>query len=164
VEVSPGDLLPHVRRLIESLNVQQIQHLDTRTAGSRWPGRREIVWLADKFLRLPEHFRDAERILLRLALAETEAYANHATGLWKPIFGPFVSATSIAFAERLQLLESRFDTKDKTQIDLCFGGLSEALRSYGPIIGRPLGPPVVAGRIPPLDWQPANEQELKECW
>ena len=142
VEVEPQTLLPQLRRLIESISIEELRQLHKGYASSGWPARRELVWLADKFLRLPEHFADAERILLRFALAETEAYANNATGVWKKIFRPLLSGTSIPVAERLQLLEQRFQTEDKAQIALCLGALDESLMADGPLVGRPLGPPV----------------------
>ncbi|HTU91967.1 MAG TPA: hypothetical protein VMF69_17930, partial [Gemmataceae bacterium] len=108
-------------------------------------------------------FADSERILLRLALAETEVYANNASGVWKDLFRPLLSGTPIPFTERIRLLEERFQTRDASQISLCLGALDGPLTMHGPIIGRMLGPPVIAGRIPPPDWYPSNNKERREC-
>jgi hypothetical protein len=176
VEVEPCTLLPRLRRLIESLPVEELRKLHGPTPVANGDGhplrqnvggqnaRRELVWLADKFLHLPEHFADAERILLRLALAETEPYSNNASGVWKDIFRPYLSGTSLPFTERLQLLEQRFQTTDETQLALCLDVLPGPLSADRPLASRVLGPPIVAGRIPPADWEPADAEEEHECW
>src|SRR5262249_8510413 len=148
----------HGRYSGEQRNLEEMQQ---RAGGQA--ARRELVWLAEKFLRLQEHFADAERILLRLALAETEIYANNATGVWKNLFRPLLSGTPVPFRDRLRLLEQRFQTDGKAQRALCLAALGGPLRAGYPA-GRLLGPPVVAGRIPPPDWQPNNVQEARECW
>lgn len=164
VEAEPQTLLPMLRRLVEATDLEELRQLPTHNTSRRWPVRRELVWLADKFLRLPEHFEDAERILWRLALAETEVYANNATGVWKGIFRPLLSGTPVALAARLKLLKHRFEISNEAQIGLCLQALGETLENVAPIMGRPLGPPVVAGKIPPSDWYPKNAQESRECW
>jgi hypothetical protein len=163
VEIEPKTLLPHLRRLIESTSAEELQQLH-RGYSNGQPARRALVWLADKLLRLHEHFADAERILLRLALAETETYGNNASEVWKQLFRPLLSGTPIPFAERLLLLEQRFQTTDQPQLTLCLGALEGPLTADGPTLGRPFGPPVVAGRIPPSDWVPKNGREMWECW
>jgi hypothetical protein len=164
VEVEPQTLFPLLRRLVESLPIEELRQFHARPPGGP-EARRELVWLADKFLRLPEYFGDAERILLRLALAETEVYANNATGVWKEIFRPLLSGTAIPFSDRLRLLEQRFQTSDQAQLALCLGALEGPLTVDGPILGRALGPPVIAGRIPPANWwPPAGYKDLRECW
>lgn len=161
VEIEPQTLLPQLRRLIESIGVEELRQLHSSPFQSA--ARRELVWLADKLLRLPDHFGDAERILLRLALAETEAYVNNASGVWRDLFRPLLSGTAITFAERIRLLEERFQTTNSSQITLCLGALDGPLTMDGPIVGRALGPPVIAGRIPPPDWYPRNNKESHEC-
>lgn len=161
VEVEPQTLFPQLRRLLESIDIEELRQFHASPYQSA--ARRELVWLADKLLRLPEHFADAECILLRLALAETEIYANNASGVWKELFRPLLSGTAIPFAERIRLLEERFQTTDGSQIRLCLGALGGPLTMDGPIVGRALGPPVIAGRIPPSDWYPRNDKEMREC-
>src|SRR5262249_50545059 len=135
VEIEPQTLLPQLRRLIESISTADLRLLHARSEGADFDpvrlqrsasgeaARRELVWLAEKFTRFPEHFADAERILLRLALAETEIYANNASGIWKIIFRPLLSGTSLPFAERIRLLEQRFQTEEGAQLTLCLGAL-----------------------------------------
>jgi hypothetical protein len=161
VEVEPQMLLPRLRRLIEAAGIEELRQVHARYSGQA--ARRELVWLAEKCLRLPDHFADAERILLRLALAETEAYANNASGVWKELFRPLLSGTPIPFPARLRLLEQRFQTNDASQRTLCLGALHGPLTADRPS-GRVLGPPVVAGRIPPSDWRPSDPGEVQECW
>jgi hypothetical protein len=115
-------------------------------------------------VRLPEHFADAERILLWLTLAETEAYVNNASGVWRQLFRPWLSGTVIPFRARLHLLEQRFQTRDGEQLALCLGALRGPLTVEGRLIERALGPPLIAGRLPPAEWRPASTREARECW
>ncbi len=173
VEVEPSTSLPQLRRLIESIPVSELRRIHSplptgmessnhAANGVNGPAcRRELVWLAGKLLRLPEFFADAERILFRLALAETEVYANNASGVWRGIFRPLLSGTPVPFTDRLRLLEQHLLAAPE-ELTLSLQALFGALGGFGPA-GRPLGPPIVAGRIPPDDWRPASPDEARNC-
>src|SRR5262249_7504930 len=47
--------------------------------------------------------------------------------------------------------------------ELALGALRAALDGVGSGY-CPLGPPIVAGRIPPDDWRPDGPGEARECW
>ncbi len=102
--------------------------------------------------------------MFRLALAETETYANNATGVWTAIFQLYLSGTPVSYPDRLQLLESRFQGEDERERRLCFAGLDTSISAFRGGSGRVLGPPVVAGRIPPAEWQPTSSAEATWCW
>ncbi|MGL5076538.1 MAG: hypothetical protein ACRDBG_12055, partial [Waterburya sp.] len=59
------------------------------------------------------------------------------------------------------MLEKRLFTEDREQINLALGCLSGAFHTRA---SRVVGFPVFAGCIPPKDWQPKTQLELKECF
>jgi hypothetical protein len=175
-DVEPNTLLPQIRRLIQSVSITNLRSLhasaglDVQDYGLIQRGhksqeaRRQLVWFAERFLMLPEHFADAEQILYRLALAETESYGNNAAGVWRQIFQFLLSGTPMPFRERLDILEARFEAANDESIKLLVGGLDSAITGFAHGASRVLGPSMVAGRIPPPDWRPASDEEFEACW
>ncbi len=156
-ETNPSDYLPRLARLIERASRDEL----LRVSGGYRGTRRSLVWLAERMAAFPEFFPYAESILWKLALAETEPYiANIATRIWQEVFQIFLSGTATPFAERMKLLQQRLLTEDEQQIALALDGLSRAFQTRG---ARTVGSPVVAGRIPPEQWQPKTPLELRQC-
>lgn len=161
VEVQPDIFLSLLRGLLERTPLDQIRRLH-----SSYPegenSRRQLVWLAEKLAHFSETFADAEVVLLRLALAESEPHlGNNASQLWAALFRIVLSGTPISFAQRLVLLEERLRTADTTQLPLALAALDEILAD-GPV-SRLAVPPIVFGRIPPPQWRPATQSERQEC-
>ncbi len=156
-ETNPSDYLPRLARLIERASRDEL----LRVSGGYRGTRRSLVWLAERMAAFPEFFPYAESILWKLALAETEPnLANNATRIWQELFQIFLSGTATPFAERMKLLQQRLLTEDEQQIALALGGLSRAFETD---VSRVVGRPVVAGRIPPEQWQPKTQLELRQC-
>jgi hypothetical protein len=57
-------------------------------------------------------FEEAADVLLRLALAENESYANNATGTWLSLFGAALPATSASPDQRVTYLEGHSSSPD----------------------------------------------------
>ncbi len=175
-DVEPNAVLPRLRQLIEAIPVDTLKALhgsagldpfdleliERRSRGQA--ARRELVWLAECFLSLPEHFSDSERILYRLALAETESYGNNASGTWRQIFQVTVSGTPVPYPNRIELLEGRFRDANEESITLLIGAVETCISGFQAGMSRVLGPPIVAGRIPPPDWRPISKEERRACW
>ncbi len=161
VEVEPTRYLPILRRLIEEATIEDLKCITGDSYRGRWGPRRSLVWLAEKIAAFPEHFDDAERILFKLALAESEpSISNNATNTWKGLFSILLSGTAISFEERLQRLETRiFDSNDGVPTFI-IEALAGAFRSD---FMRHVGPSVVAGKITPVDWRPSDDNEYKKC-
>lgn len=139
----PGDILP--RGLL----------------GGRGP-RRRLIFLAERILALPEAFHPMEEVLFRLALHENEPNVmNNATGIWQQIHRPYLSGTPIPFATRFAVLERRVFSSDAAERQLARTALDRALEVTD--IQRREHPPLVAGRVPPRDWQPTSSSEAEEC-
>jgi hypothetical protein len=156
-EINPDDYLPRLSQLIDRATKDELLQVTGGYGGTR----RSLVWLTEKMAAFPEFFSYAESILWKLALAETEFnLANNATRIWQQLFRIFLSGTAVPFTERIDLLEKRLFTEDREQINLALESLNEAFNTRG---SRIVGSPVVAGRIPPENWQPQTQLELKEC-
>jgi len=87
VETAPALYLPMLRNLVERAGLDELAAVKGDSWNGRWGPRRHLVWLAERIAAFPEHFADAEAILLRLALAESEPQiGNNATAMWKQLF------------------------------------------------------------------------------
>jgi hypothetical protein len=162
VDTHPSEYLPMLRRLVERATISDLAAV---TGESNWRGewgsRRALVWLAERFAQLPEHFDDAERILARLAAAESEPnIANNATAIWGQGFRVFLSGTATPFADRLMRLRERLRDDE-----------GEVRRVARTVLGVPIsthamrmaGPVVVGGRIPPAEWRPETNADYHSC-
>lgn len=161
IEIDPEDYLPRLSNLVERASKEELLQI----AGGFINGtgtRRSLVWLADKMAAFPEFFSYAESILWKLALAETEFnVANNATHVWQQLFRIYLSGTAIPFGERINLLETRLFSEQKEEITLALECLSQTFDTSG---SRIVGSPIFAGKIPPENWQPQTQLELKECF
>ncbi len=161
VETDPEIFLPLLQALIERIPSGELQSLHTRNLEGQ-NARRQLVWLAEKLAHLPEYFASAERILLMLALAESEPHlGNNATKIWTALYRIVLSGTSIPFLDRLKLLESRLRDAQATQLPLGIAAFDEILTT-GPVMGLP-SPPVILGRVPPPVWRPTDNAEIHAC-
>lgn len=158
IEINPEDYLPQLAQLVDRASKDELLKVTGEYGGTR----RSLVWLTEKMAAFPEFFRDVELILWKLALAETELnIVNNATHIWQQLFRIFLSGTSVAFSERIDLLETRLLTEDSEKINLAFECLNGVFTTEN---SRIVGSYLVAGRIPPQDWQPQTQEVLNECF
>jgi len=154
-ETRPEDFLPRLRYLVEQASIEQLRAVDGRWVGT-WGPRRSLVWLCERLAAFPDYFDEAERILLRLAVGESEpTIGNNATHIWMQIFRVVLSGTSIPFNIRLTRLKEHIYSADESVSSLALKALEENLSPYGSRMGGPL---VVAGRIPPDEWAPRGRE------
>lgn len=161
VETDPSNYLPLLRHMIEESSLETLRRILGRTSDGRWGSRRVLVWLAEGLVRFPDYFDDAERVLARLAAGEAEpAIANNATGVWLQLFRVRLSGTALPFAERLRRLRERLRSDIPEIRTLAVRAIDASLGDTGI---RTEGAPIVAGRIPPQEWNPRTERELFEA-
>lgn len=162
VEVHPETYLPILRRILEGASREDIRALPTRGTAGGWGSRRGLVWLAERIGSFQEYFEDAEKILLKLALDETEAnIGNNSTEIWKQLFRVYLSGTAVPFLDRFKRLERRILSENTEIQQLGLRALSGIISTGG---SRMLGPSIVGGRIPPPDWRPTTYGQEKACW
>jgi hypothetical protein len=159
IETDSGSYIPTLRRVVEAATSDDLTPGAERTRGS-WGPRRQLVWTMENFVAFPEHFADCEAVLFRLAQHECEqGLGNNATNVWQHLFRIQMPGTAAPLAARVELLRSRLRDATIASAGLISGALGEVLDTMGT---RLMGPPVVGGRVPPADWHPHNQEEVKE--
>lgn len=160
IEVEPGIYLPVLRRLIEQATIDELKIVSGEYIGGSYGPRRSIVWLAERIVAFPEYFDDAENILLKLGLAETEKnISNNATTVWRQLYRILLSGTAIPFLNRLSKLEEKIFSGNEVVSCFAMGAFDEILSEH---LQRAVGPSIIAGKIPPEEYVP-NDKEYAEC-
>ncbi len=160
VQATPEDYLPTLRRIVEDGSRDVVRSVGG-SAADGWGPRRHIVWTLERLAWFPEYFQDAEAILFRLALAESEpGIGNNATSIWKQLFRIYLSGTSVPFQDRILLLETRMLSGDELVIKLASEALEGILQGEARRMDMRS---VIADRVTPLEWKPATNRELAEC-
>ena len=162
IESKPEEYLPELRHIIDGAEAGELMKLKGDWNGLTWGPRRILVWLLEKLVAFPEFFEDCEACLFRLALYENEAHiGNNATGIWRNLFGVQFSGTAATFEQRIETLKDRMSSPHTDEVRLAFGGLH---RVFVASPGHPVGPPEVAGRLKPGDWEPNSPDEERGCY
>jgi hypothetical protein len=162
VDILPEQNLPLLRDLVEAASLEDLGKVTGENRNGAWGPRRQLVWLAERLVRFADYFDDGERILFRLALAESEpGIANNATRIWQQLFRVHLSGTETPFGDRLGRLERRLVPGDPAINNLFFGALAAVFNRL-PV--RMEGSPMVAGRIVPREWQPQSRAEMEQCY
>ena len=120
--------------------------------------RRDLVWALDKIAFHPEAFYDGARLLLRLALAENESWANNATGQFKELFPVILGNTAANGSTRFSFLQEAAQTDDPQQrmvvVDALIAG------TWAGHSSRSVGAETHGSRPALESWRPATREEL----
>ena len=101
---------------------------ELRTLGA---GRREVVWALERLVAHRNLFPSAARLLLRLAVAENESYANNATGTFQSLFQPRGGATAATGEDRAELLEEIIERAAVPELLITVGALEQVFDVHG---------------------------------
>jgi hypothetical protein len=123
-EVAPEDVVGALERAFGSLDVKALKE----TVG---PGRRWLVWTLDALSWEPATFQRTMRLLLRLAAAENEKWANNATAEFVQRFRVQLPGTSASLAERLDTLKSLVGEAEEDEIPVLISALCKAIDAHG---------------------------------
>jgi hypothetical protein len=161
-EFDPVRGLAWLRRATEAATPEQIRTLDGETDGSGgWRGRRQLVWLCQHLACFAEFFADCEAVLFRLALHETEhRVGNNSTATWQSLFWPVLAQTEVPFYERLPILVHRLRGATPDELPVVLEATLEAISPR--LVGLPLIPRVVGGRIVPAPWSPTTHEHWRQ--
>ena len=156
-EACPG---PAVRRLRETIG-----HWSREDLLELREGRQHIVWALEKIAVWREHFRDAARILLRLAEAENATQSNSASGTFVRLFSPArspVAPTQAPSKERFPILEEALNSESEAVRRLGLRACDIALvtRHFSRIAGAEYQG---LHRVPEL-WKPETYGELFDAY
>ena len=128
-------------------------------------GRRNMVEALLRMAVWKEFFQPAANLLLALAEAETESWANNATGVFADLFstgtGP-VASTEAPFAERLPVVEEALSSESPHRRQLGLQACGAALNT-GPHF-RMVGPEWQGNRREPDFWMPATYGEWFDAY
>lgn len=114
-------------------------------------GRRQVVWTLEKLAWLPETFSDAAHLVLALAEAENEHWANNASGLWPALFGTYLGGTAVPALERQVLIREALESGSETRAKLAVRAISSVLNAHEV---RSHSGDKPGGRIVPPEWHP----------
>jgi hypothetical protein len=153
VVADPVTQVPLLRALVESASASQLRQgaRDRFPFGSSTP-RRLLVSLSEELAQFHEFYEDAEAILLRLAVEETEpSIGNNATNTWKGLFRILLSGTEVPFSRRFELLKQRSESHETSVRRLAVSAAAAAVDRQ-PF--RMVGAPLFGSRVAPQDWRP----------
>jgi len=118
--VAPERATQHLYSIIEAASLEAL----TESVVSR----RSLVWSLEKLAWHPDTFERAADSLLRLALAENEAWSNSATGTWVDLFGARLPSTAASPEARLGYLQDRATHPDPEVRRVVVTAASRAIR------------------------------------
>ena len=121
-KVVPEAAVRALERIILPLDVDALLTLTT--------GRREIMWTLERLAAYRELFPEAARLILRLAVAENESYANNATGTFQALFSPRGGATAAPGDERVELLAEIIERGDVPELLVTIGALKQVFEVH----------------------------------
>ena len=119
--------------------------------------RRHLVYALEKICFHPHAFEEGARLLLRLAAAENERWANNATGQFMGLFPMVLGATAADGRARLSFLDEAIAGGDETQRLLAVRGLiaGSKTRDFSRVVGAE-----TQGAHRALEsWRPATNEE-----
>ena len=122
--------------------------------------RRQLVVALEKTAFDPTTFKDSARLLLRLALAENEMWANNATGQFAALFPMILGGTAAGGETRLDVLREAAVTDDPIQRQLVVNALNAGVETIH--FGRVLGAETRGSRPSLQSWRPATDDEATE--
>lgn len=142
--LAPEAAVAALEAVFSQLNVASVRSFDA--------GRREIVWTLERLVARRDLFPRAARLLLRLAVAENEHFANNATGVFQSLFNPTARATAATGDERLELLAEVLGSEDEQELQIAIGAFEGVFDVHGgyAVAADPGGEP------PPPAWAPES--------
>jgi len=85
--------------------------------------RRDLIYSLEHIIWFDDSFEDGINILLKLAIAENETYANNATGTFRDKFSIYLPGTSASLQDRIIYLENLNESDDEMVIDQVLNSL-----------------------------------------
>jgi len=128
-------------------------------------GRRYIVWALERIVIWKKTFERGARLLLRLAKAEIESYANNATGVFIDLFSPGfgrLAPTEMPPIERLPLLKELLSSKEPIEVTIAISACNKALETNS--IYRSIGAEYQGLKKQPEFWVPKTYGELYDYY
>ena len=122
--------------------------------------RRHLVWTLEKIAFDSETFESGARVLVRLAAAENETWANNATGQFIALFPMFLGGTEADGVARLSFLDEVMNSNDPAHKELAVSALARGLELDH--FARTAGAETHGTRPALESWRPATSHEATE--
>lgn len=153
-EAAPREAIDPLKHFIESRSTEELKEFTT--------GRRNIIVALQYIAVWRDLFPQAAPLLLALAEAENEEYANNATGIFTGLFSPGIgklSPTEAPPETRLPILEDAVKSELMERQRIAINAAGSALRNPRGIT-KIMGPEYQGARHTPELWQPDTWKEL----
>ncbi len=135
------------------------QRTENDLRGIEHRARRNVMWALEKLVFRRDFFSRAATILLAFAVAETESYANNATGIFSGLYHSYLSGTEARGDAKLSFADEVLASDGLKAQEIVLRALSGGLQTDH--FTRTVGAEH-QGSAPPLrDWEP-NPAELKD--
>lgn len=121
--------------------------------------RRDLVRTAEKIAFVSRTFERGARLLLDLAVAENENWANNATGQFKGLFPVVLGGTEADGEARLRFLDEALQTTDNNRLNIVVEALLKGAKTEG--FSRSIGAEVHGSRPMFHCWQPATNEQIR---
>lgn len=121
-------------------------------------GRRDVIWALESLVRWPETSLKAARVLMKLALSETENLGNNATAIFRQYFHLFLSGSPVPISERFSLIDELLSEEDPKRRMLAGKAAAAALEAHETRMGGDTDH--LSKRSFPPEWQPKTYGEI----
>lgn len=121
--------------------------------------RRALVHTAEKIAFASRTFERGARVLLDLAVAENENWANNATGQFQGLFPVVLGGTEADGEARLCFLDEALQTTVNNRLNIVVDALLKGAKTEG--FGRSIGAEIHGSRPALKSWQPATNEQLR---
>lgn len=118
VEVNPKSTADAIYRVITKTPLADLKLIK---------GRRNLIIALEMLCFWRNQFYKASRSLMRLALSESEPYANNATGQFLQLFHIYLSGANATFGERLKIINELLNENNSESICLAVKALKNVI-------------------------------------
>ena len=157
VEADPDSSMYFLKNTVGQLTTEQLLKYDF--------GRRHVVWALESIAMRKHLFHDAARLLLKLGEAETETYANNASGVFKELFLLLPgkgSPTELPPKDRIPILLEALDSKSEPRVLLGLDACNTILETRH--WTRIAGPERLGLRDDLNLWKPTSKKEYLDMY
>ena len=149
----PRAALGAIQRIVENATYEE---LFTATNS-----RRDLYWALEELLWPAESFELASQLLLRLAVAENETWANNASQTWAETFQMVLGRTAAGWQARLRVVRKAASDADERARILATKAIQAAFKSGS--LTRSGNPPRDVPGMPKEEWRPATYGEWSDA-
>jgi hypothetical protein len=151
-EIDAVSVVALLEKLLKPLSYEELKDV-------RGDLRRPIVRALEKIAFLWETFERGALLLLNLAVAENESWANNSTGQFRGLFPVFLSGTEAEAEPRLRLLDELIAENDPRRMPIVVDALLAGASMNSHI--RFVGPEIHGSRPALVSWHP---KLWKDAW